>query len=290
MKSNTTSPPRETKDDHRKKAFVLTHLMLGDHICMIGAVRYLATQYDSVTVVCKDVYKSNIEKIYKDDPSIEFYVVRNDHEIGVNWGLSKEKFEQITEGYDVFTCGHHWGNPYRKSEDLKMYSIYDTVSPYREYYDAPFDFYDHMGLDRSVFWDYFHIAEQDEDLFIKYLQNISYVFVHYSSSTTTKFDIAKVENLFKLNKLDTLFINPCENVYNEHDAFFDIAQKLINYPIAYYKTVIEKASKIIVTDSCFFCMAIALKTDARQIHVNARNHANYCLPNLTKLNDIIFWS
>ena len=37
----------------KEKAFVYTHLGLGDMVLTIGAVNYLATKYDTITVVCK---------------------------------------------------------------------------------------------------------------------------------------------------------------------------------------------------------------------------------------------
>ena len=44
---------RIEKFQNNKKAFVYSHLGLGDHFWMNGAVRYLSTIYDEVMVVCK---------------------------------------------------------------------------------------------------------------------------------------------------------------------------------------------------------------------------------------------
>ena len=44
----------EQKGYKLKKAFVLTHLGLGDNINSIGMVTYLSTCYDEVVVVCKE--------------------------------------------------------------------------------------------------------------------------------------------------------------------------------------------------------------------------------------------
>ena len=40
----------------KKKAFILTHLGLGDMVNCIGLFRYLSTVYDELLVVCKKVY------------------------------------------------------------------------------------------------------------------------------------------------------------------------------------------------------------------------------------------
>jgi len=131
---------KEQKGYKVKRAFVLSHLGLGDCICMNGLVRYLATKYDNVKVVCKQLYKQNLELMYRDDKSIDFYPVQYDSEISVlNFGFDKKKFDQITDGYDVYMCGHH------------------IEYPNKHYNDLPFNFYDTMKIDRSVFWDYYHI-------------------------------------------------------------------------------------------------------------------------------------
>jgi hypothetical protein len=49
----TASSLREVKGYAKKKAFIYGHLGLGDMFWLNGAVRYLATCYDEVIVVCK---------------------------------------------------------------------------------------------------------------------------------------------------------------------------------------------------------------------------------------------
>ena len=44
----------------KEKAFVYTHLGLGDMILTLGAVQYLATLYDTVTVVCNSPAPNSI--------------------------------------------------------------------------------------------------------------------------------------------------------------------------------------------------------------------------------------
>ena len=70
---------REQKGYAKKKAFFYGHLGLGDMFWMCGAVRYLATFYDEVVVVCKEKYVSNVEKMYNDDPTIKIYSIVDDY-------------------------------------------------------------------------------------------------------------------------------------------------------------------------------------------------------------------
>ena len=88
-----------------KKAFVLTHLGLGDNITAIGMVRYLSTCYDEVVVVCKNQNKNNVELFYKDDNNIKIYNVDDYKNISPNHKFDIKKFNKITNGYDLYLCG-----------------------------------------------------------------------------------------------------------------------------------------------------------------------------------------
>ena len=69
---------REQKGYDLKKALVYSHLGLGDMYWMNGAVRYLATAYDEVHVVCKKKYASNAAAMYADDPNIKLLLINDD--------------------------------------------------------------------------------------------------------------------------------------------------------------------------------------------------------------------
>lgn len=103
----TNSSLKEQKGYKPKKAFVLTHLGLGDNITAIGMVRYLSTCYDEVVVVCKNRNKKNMELFYQDDDSIKIYNIENDKNISPRYGFNINKFKQITKGYSLYLCGNH---------------------------------------------------------------------------------------------------------------------------------------------------------------------------------------
>lgn len=279
---------KEQKGYKLKHAFVLSHLGLGDNICIIGLVRYLATKYDKVKVVCKTCNQQNVQLIYNDDPDIELYVVQDDCDISVPFGFDIKKFKKITENHDTYIAGHH---------------MFDSAQ--MAYTDLPFNFYDDMKIDRNIFWDYYHISKEYEDekklykLLCKLYNNkfrlgsvnekINFIFIHSSSSIGQIFTLKDAEKYFNFSCNDILVINPCENVYKKDHKFYDIAEKFINHSLFYYKTLIEKASKIIMSDSSFFCFSICLKTDAEFIHIKPRDPTNYNLNNLNKINKYIYW-
>jgi len=97
---------REQKGYAKKRAFVYTHLGLGDMYWMNGAVRYLATAYDEVHVVCKKKYESNAAAMYADDPCIKLFLI-------------------------VYSCGFFAQKPERAIYELP-HSFYDDMGIPRE--------------------------------------------------------------------------------------------------------------------------------------------------------------
>ncbi len=250
---------KEQKGYAKKKAFFLGHLGLGDNITCLPIVRYLATKYDEVKVVCKTRYFSNVFSFYSDDPTIVIYPVNECKDICRNFGFPVEKFNEIVRGYDVYTCGSH------------------MIGKKFVNYDLPFCFYDNTQIQHNIFWDYFHVTELKESKQLyENIKDIPYIFVHNSASNSSNvFDINFVENKLGFNKNDTLVIDCNKNIYEHGHKFYDLAQSLINKPLLHYKDIIMNASKIIVTDSSFFCLAINLEITTDECYYIARGGTDY---------------
>jgi hypothetical protein len=77
---------------------------------MCGAVRYLATCYDEVVVVCKEKYLKNVEQIYSDDPTIVIYPIVDDYVLQPFQTAAKPNIESNLK-MEVYTCGYHSANP-----------------------------------------------------------------------------------------------------------------------------------------------------------------------------------
>lgn len=260
---------KEQKGYKIKHAFVLSHLGLGDCICMNGLVRYLSTKYDKILVVCRDRYETNLRLIYADDNDIELYPVHSQD--GILWHFDKDEFENATKNCDTYLASQHL--------------LVDTLT------NLPFNFYDDMKIERSVFWDYHHIphVSAEKDLYT-HLQGINYyIFIHSDTSTGKTFELVDAEKYFNFDSNDVLIINPCENVYDSNHKFYNTANKFINHPLVYYRAVIEKANKIILSDSSFFCFSLCLKTDSKIIYLKARDSSVYSLENLNKINEYVYW-
>lgn len=264
---------KEQKGYKLKSAFYLPHLGLGDCICANGFIRYLSTQYDKVTVVCKRHYEKNMRLMFNDDKSIDFYLVDYDAEISPAYG-GLQKFNEMASTNDMYTVGYH---------------LCQKLS--HGFEDLPFNFYDDLKVDRSIFWEYHHNAPltREDDLYYSHLDGQKYIFIHTLTSRGPTFTIGEAEKEFGFDRHETLVIDPCTNVYQEGDKYYNLAKKLIYHPVYQYKTVIEKASKIVISDSSFFCLTITLPTEVRNIYLKPRTRDNYKLVNINKVNNFIFW-
>ena len=237
---------KEQKGYKPQKAFVLTHLGLGDNITAIGMVRYLSTCYDEIIVVSKIRHKENLELFYQDDKSITIMGALEPN-ISPKFGCPQETFDKITKGYDLYITGmHNWTKPVNNGISI----------PFRWYY--------HANIDPKYFWSYFYIPETElsKKLFDK-IKTIKYIFVHSETSGGLRYDINYIYNKFNvLNKDKILFLNPCGNFYKEEHPFYKLANEFIGHKLIHYKETIINASYNFLSDSSFLCMALNLEIKA----------------------------
>ena len=240
-------------------ALVLSHLGLGDNILLIGAVRFIASSFNKVYVVCKKNNADNMRILFEDNPNIILYIVNKDNDISPNYGCSMSKFIENTKNLTVFLSGGHCLN--RRPYSYKF---------------IPFNFYIDMKIDPMHFWNSFsiNIPIESKNLYNS-LNEIPYIFIHNNCSSGKVFDIEEVENKLNFNKDEILIINPCINVYNADHPYFNIAEKFINLKVPYYIDTIINASKIILTDSCFWCLSINLPIISNECYVYSRDDVNH---------------
>jgi hypothetical protein len=262
---------KEQKGYKPKKAFVLTHLGLGDNITAIGMVRYFSVCYDEVIVVCKNKNKTNVESFYSDDKNIKIFGVENDKNISPKYGFNINSFKHITNNYSTYLCGYH-----------------NLENKYINYENIPFSFYEQINLCSDIFWDYFHIplGNKSKELY-QIVNNVKYVFIHNSSSIGNVFNISDVENKFNLKKYNILFINPNSNCYSKEDKFYELANNFINYKLCDYIEIIKNAEYNILSDSSFFCLSINLDIKNNNNYYISRNNVSYDLySKQSKFNNI----
>jgi len=225
------SPLREQKGYKLKKVFLYSHLGLGDMFWMVGAVRYLATAYDQVVIVCKERNKKNVEMFYSDLATVKIFSIEDDY---VLQPFQEKKGGIEAMGFTVLSCGYH------------------TAAP--RIYEFPLSFYDDLDILRDVGQAYFHVPTYPESVALwTKVTSVSkrYVVVHQQSSveTLSLWEKAAAKN----PDLPILDIN--KNHYPEGHKYFEIAAAVTGQPMLFYKNLLEGAYQIYCIESSMYCFA-----------------------------------
>jgi len=243
---------KEQKGYVKKKAFILTHLGLGDMVNCIGLVRYLSTVYDELLVVCKKVYYNNVKMLFENDKTINFYLCNDFQEISPRAGCDMENFKKIVDGYDLYLSG-------------PMNKLYDLVKKSGELITGnfngilPYCFYEDCGLSPQIYREYSFIPTvyQSVKLYNE-VKNIceKYVVIHKNCSLGNIFELEEIVTNININ--ETLVINIDKNIYEKEHKYYEIAEKCVLKPILHYVDLIENSCMNILSDSSMFCLALQL--------------------------------
>ncbi len=222
---------REQKGYAKKRAFIYTHLGLGDMFWMNGAVRYLATAFDEVTVVCKEKYKANVTAMYADDPTIKLLIIKDDADLHP-WPSRRAFLEE--EGYTVFGCGF-----FAPKEEKQLYNL-------------PESFYADLGLSHDFRTRYFHAPKTAAaaELAAKF-KDTPYSVVHEESSVK-KLPVAAG---LKAAGETRLILDLNKNQYESTHAFWGLAELVVNKPLSDYTWLLEGAAELHMIESSIYCMA-----------------------------------
>lgn len=233
INSLANSALREQKGYAPKRAFIYTHLGLGDMYWMNGAVRWLATAYDEVLVVCKKKYETNAAAMYADDPTIKLFIINDDIDLHP-WPVKRQYF--VDQGFAVYSCG------------------YFAPKSKPEIYELPNSFYDDIGIPRPIRLSYFHIprvpaARVMADMF----RGFPYIVVHQQSSVQT---LPIVEKLRKEGETRLILdLNKNQVDRDMNPLWYDLADYVVNKPLVDYTYLMENAEEIHMIESSIYCMA-----------------------------------
>jgi RimJ/RimL family protein N-acetyltransferase len=251
---------KEQKGYKIKKAFLLSHLGLGDNITALPVARYLSTMYDEIIVVCKESTYENLKLLYSDDNTIKLLPVPNDQYI--NPLYNEINYKRETKDCDVYLMGYH--NP---KNALNLYDI-GRYNPK----NLPFNFYDDINMDYSIFWKYFYLPklDQSDKLYEILIENNikSYIFVHNIASSGVVFTYKNLDD-------DILIINPCNNHYSPEHKYYELAEKFVNKKLPEYMKIMSNADELYLADSSFFCLALGLDIKTNKCYIASRNNTDY---------------
>jgi hypothetical protein len=204
--------------------------LLGDTIVISGAVHYLTTQYNEVSILCGEKYRTHVDNLYSENPAIKIIFLNNESEIE---GAVKKCQE---EGYEIRRC-----NSVGSSEDTMWPNV----------------FYDELNVPRFARRDNFHIkkTEASKNIYDS-IKHRPYIVVHESSSDS----LLPIGNFLRSKGETRLIIDLNKNQVdkNTDPEGYNLANLAINKPIADYVDLLEGAEELHLTDSAVICLAIHL--------------------------------
>ena len=109
-----------------KKAYILHHLGLGDHIACNGLYRYLSEKYDQLVIPVKEHNYKSLQRMLLDIPNIQLKSLSDQgttpEEDMIYYGnmlLSFDKLKFGRETYDIIKLGHY-GNSFNISNECRF--------------------------------------------------------------------------------------------------------------------------------------------------------------------------
>jgi hypothetical protein len=221
---------REQKGYNLKKCVFFSHLGLGDMFWMNGAVRYLATDYDEVLVICKKSNQKNAEAMYSDDPTIKLLLVEDFKEL-TPW--TTKQFIFSDNGYTVFGCGGFSNRP----------------KPLL--YNLPQSFYDDISIPFETRLTYFHVPRTEAALELAKKITVPYIIVHAQSSLKT----LDITGMLRNRGETRLILDVNKNQYEKGTVEWELAEEVVGKPINDYTYLLEGADELYMIESSIYCMA-----------------------------------
>jgi hypothetical protein len=252
-------------------AFLVSHNGLGDNLYMIGAVRYLSQFYKNIYFLCRDALYENIKLFFIDTDRIICIPFNGKDEF-------KHIKQIIDENYnnnDIFVCGFHktycetkiTNTLYinNKVEDKKYTIDYDTITS--ENYIFIENFYRDIGLNLSVYFDYFELPKTTMSLTLyDSVKKYDIIFIQLKTSDNKRLNITNLLHKYLYDE-NTILISNDINLYDDIDtniAHINIKKQLCNTiltdsKIVNYLDIIINSKEIYILDSAFTGIILPLK-------------------------------
>jgi hypothetical protein len=233
-----------------KKAYFVSHNGLGDNITNISAVNFLLQYYETVFFLCKDIHAKNVEYLF---PSELVIVVPFDanHE----FTRIKEILNNVSD--DIFASGMHKKYIKNRITQPELLSYKQNDKNYTVGFPHIREFYYDIGLDISIYYDYFDI--KSTNLSKKYydeLKKYKIIFMH-SKASNREINLTNIYETYK-NNAEYIMICCNKNIYDKEHPLHEVADKYVNLYVAHYIDIIKAADLFYIIDSCFSCIIYPL--------------------------------
>jgi len=266
--------------DTNKSVYLLSHNGLGDNITMFGAIRYLTTIYDKVYLICKKHNQKNIDDLLDCPKVITVPFIASNYQ--EEYKECMQILETVSEDIDILIsgCCH---TPYFKSRInnrnlLEYKSNTDIKTQYSCDYSFIRDFYNDIGIDLRIYYEWFDIPSSKTSLqYYDSIQNKKIVFLHTKASDT-EINLDRIIDKYITDE-SYLIICPNKNMYESTSNNESLAAIYVNLPIRDYIDIIKKAVIIHVVNSCFSCIVYPLVKSGKiapiEWKIYERNEMNF---------------
>lgn len=249
-------------------AYLLTYNGLGDYITMIGALNFLSNYYKHIYMVCRLGSIENMKLFLPDKPityipiqPTGFSLTSNEH----FWTEASQCIKIINAApinSDILICGTaqvKGGALKSRITNKRLLEYKSNDKQYTVKWVHIQEFYHNIGLDLSIYYEYFDIPSSINAPNITDEYNI--IFAHTKGSDK-EIQIPDVITKY-INNENTIIICANKNVYPTNHPKYELANQCINIPIAHYIDIIKRATEIHVIDSCFSCIVYPLQQTNR---------------------------
>jgi hypothetical protein len=215
---------------------------------MISAVRFLSTIYDKVYLICKKHNKKNIDDLIDCSNIITVPIICSNYQEEYN--ECNKIFEKVPESTDILISGT-CHTPYFKTRinnsKLLEYKKMNN-SNYSCDYSFINEFYNDIGLDLQIYYDWFNIPSSQISINnYETIQNKKIVFLHTKASDK-EINLDIILDKY-ISDESYLIICPNKNMYElssfpKSESYLvneALASNYVNLPIRDYIDIIKKA-------------------------------------------------
>jgi hypothetical protein len=251
-----------------KSAYFLSNIGLGDNITNISAINYLLKYYDTIFFLCKDINEENVRLFFKNKPVVTVTFNSKDE-----WTECEKIISQVSDDTDYFISGFHKTviTPRITNQEILAYK---QIHKYNIEYIHIENLYKDLGLDSTVYIDYFDVESSDiSKQYFDYIKQFKIVFLHTEGSNR-QIDLSNIIKSYENND-EYILICPNKNIYNKNNNKYEIAEKYVNLKVAHYIDIIKQAQLIHVINSCFssivYPLNVAKKLNASECIIYHNN-------------------
>ena len=245
-------------------AYFVSHNGLGDNITNIGAVNFLLQYYETIHFLCKDIYAKNVEYLFSKKPVV--VVLFDSHN---EFSEIKRILGDVSKNADIFVSGTHKHYIQKRITHPQLLLYKQSDKNYTVEFDHIREFYYDIGLDLSIYYDYFDIeSTETSEAYYHDLKELKIIFIH-SKASNREVTYDDVYEKYKNNK-EYIMICANKNMYEIGHQYYEIAAKYVNIYVALYIDIIKQAEFLYMVDSCFSCIVYPM-TKTNRIDNNKFN-------------------